>query len=414
MSYLDIYRNVSLDTRVVPQRLLDLEDKSRANLFPWRGQFSPQLVEVLLAHFAGDKAFVFDPFVGVGTTLFEAARRGSPSLGTEINPAAVTMAQTTIFMRCSQSERIDIFRTAENLLKDNVLQESAALCEETTGPGGYVRPLLELTLSLNGDPYLYNIFANTLIRALSIAEAPSQAVIVASLESHKRLVFGLPESDVPSLVHHGDARRIPLDHPVIDLVITSPPYVNVFNYHQNNRAAMELLGWKLLRVAHSEFGSNRKNRGNRFITVVQYCIDMFDVLLQMHHVLRPGGRVIYVVGRESRVRSVPIPNGAIVAALAHEAGFKIVLRQERKFVNKFGKIIFEDILHFQPRRSRRIVLGGVEYAVARAFLLEALPSTNDPDIRSDICSAIDGLLAVKGSPIFRLEDSRDPCRQHLT
>ncbi len=56
----------------------------------------------------------------------------------------------------------------------------------------------------------------------------------------------------------------------IDFVITSPPYINVFNYHQNYRQSAEILGWDLLKIAKSEIGSNRANRGNRFYTIIQF------------------------------------------------------------------------------------------------------------------------------------------------
>ncbi|MEP9412025.1 MAG: hypothetical protein HRF42_11640 [Candidatus Brocadia sp.] len=49
-----------------------------------------------------------------------------------------------------------------------------------------------------------------------------------------------------------------------DLIITIPPYINVFNYHRNYRSIMDILGFDILKVAASEIGSNRKNRGNRF------------------------------------------------------------------------------------------------------------------------------------------------------
>ena len=64
----------------------------------------------------------------------------------------------------------------------------------------------------------------------------------------------------------------------VDLVITSPPYINVFNYHQNYRAILEVLGFDLLKVAESEIGQPAKNRANRFRTVVQYTLN-FDQIL---------------------------------------------------------------------------------------------------------------------------------------
>ena len=58
--------------RPVSQRLLNIEEKNRSNLFAWRGQFSPQLIECLLEAYCPAEAVVLDPFVGSGTVLLEA------------------------------------------------------------------------------------------------------------------------------------------------------------------------------------------------------------------------------------------------------------------------------------------------------------------------------------------------------
>ena len=65
----------------------------------------------------------------------------------------------------------------------------------------------------------------------------------------------------------------------IDFVITSPPYINVFNYHQNYRKSVEATGFNVLEVARSEIGSNRKFRSNRFLTVIQYALDIYQVFV---------------------------------------------------------------------------------------------------------------------------------------
>jgi hypothetical protein len=66
--------------------LLNIEEKNRSNLFAWRGQFSPQLVECLLDAYCLPGSVVLDPFAGSGTVLFEAALRSLPAYGFEINP----------------------------------------------------------------------------------------------------------------------------------------------------------------------------------------------------------------------------------------------------------------------------------------------------------------------------------------
>ena len=77
----DFYKTIS-------QEILNIEEKNRSNLFTWRGQFSPQLIECLLRSYCPMGSVVLDPFAGSGTVLFEAASMGLPAYGFEINPSA--------------------------------------------------------------------------------------------------------------------------------------------------------------------------------------------------------------------------------------------------------------------------------------------------------------------------------------
>src|SRR4051795_9365035 len=88
------FQGVPLDTRTIPRDRLNIDNKERSNLFPWNGQFSPQLVEALLRTFAKNTATVLDPFAGSGTVIHEAAKLGKEVFAVEINPAAFKMAQT--------------------------------------------------------------------------------------------------------------------------------------------------------------------------------------------------------------------------------------------------------------------------------------------------------------------------------
>lgn len=209
-------------------------------------------------------------------------------------------------------------------------------------------------------------------------------------------VRSLPYSGAPLMAINADARELPLSSESIDLVITSPPYINVFNYHQQYRASAEALGWNLLEVAKSEIGSNRKNRANRFLTVIQYCLDIAATLLELSRVCKQSGRIIFVVGRESNVRRTPLLNGDIVAALATKClGFHLETRQERVFKNKFGAMIFEDILHLTGiAEVREPILD--PRAVGRQALENALKLA-PPEAAVDIREAIGLAQGVRPS-----------------
>ncbi len=103
----------------------------------------------------------------------------------------------------------------------------------------------------------------------------------------------------------------------------------------------------MLKIAKSEIGSNRANRGNHFYTVVQYCLDIADTLKELSRVSKKDARLVFVVGHESNVLGVPFYNADIIERIGIESGlYRKVLRQKRTFKNKFGKIIREDLINF--------------------------------------------------------------------
>lgn len=408
----DAFKRVPLDIMSIAPGLLNLAGRQRTNPFPWRGQFSPELVELLLANYGPSTGTVLDPFSGVGTTLWEAARRGLHAVGTEINPAAVTMAESVRFVPVTLTAR----RTA--------LSRARARLAEISGDQGS-GPLFSASVESNGNGHacskrtlasaIYETqddlqriaLANTLLRAMESEPANFSGALFASFDSYAAAIMDLPYASTDIAVHHTDARNVPVADGAIDFALTSPPYINVFNYHQNGRAAMEALGWDLLRVARSEFGSNRKNRGNRFLTVIQYALDMSEWLMEMHRVLSPTGRLIVVIGRESNVRGVAFRNGALLAALAERFGFTLTMRQERGFVTRFGEPIIEDILHL--RRAPQTPSGVADDArsVAVAALKAAQTGGLPCDVANDLRDAIHGARAVEPSPLLRQE--RTPC-----
>ena len=169
---------------------------------------------------------------------------------------------------------------------------------------------------------------------------------------------------------------------------------------------MELMNWNILSVAKSEIGSNRKHRGNRYLTVIQYSIDMFQSLIEMRRVIRNNGRIIMVVGRESKIRSVSFENYKIIASLAMGgAGLDLVLRQERKFVTRFGEPIYEDLLHFTPAKKDVNISTNFSREIGVHFLKKAM--TYAPfSVQKDIISAINRSKEVLASPLFLEQNSK--------
>jgi hypothetical protein len=394
-------QQVPLNTTDIGQALLNIEKKERSNPLAWNGQFSPQLIEVLLGTYARSSGTILDPFGGSGTLLYEAANRNLSGIATDINPSACYLAKIYTLANLNSRDRVHLVKRLDDALRENMvpelplfgskrkeeLQERAAvglvrLRKCMSDPNG--RALLDALLILS------DFFRN---------HCDSQ-FLFSTWKKLRSTVCDLSYCSQPLRVINCDARKLPLTADSVNLVITSPPYINVFNYHQNYRRSAEALGWNLLEVAKSEIGSNRKNRGNRFLTVIQYCLEISQVFVELARVSKKDARIIFVIGRESKVRGIPFFNGRLIGLLATQsAPFKLIMRQERVFKNRFGQSIFEDILHFVPDGREKMNCIEVAGEIACDALTQKLSESPKKAV-ADLEFAIRQAHRVSPSPIY--------------
>lgn len=405
-------RQIPLNTTDIEQALLNIEKKERSNPLAWNGQFSPQLVEILLSTYASHDSVVLDPFAGSGTLLYEAGRKNLHANATEINPAAYYLARMYTLFNRKASTRGRIVAALDEALHTYFPPE-LPLFAVTTRPRSREdtsQRLKKMWHELH-NPDERRLFETLLILADFFDANSNPRRLLTTWTKLRSMIEAFPYSTQPIKVFNRDARMLPLSDHCIDLVITSPPYINVFNYHQQYRQSAEALGWDLLAVAKSEIGSNRKHRANRFLTVVQYCLDMSQVFGELERVCRKSARVIVIVGRESRVRFTPFYIGEIVGQVGTQcAGFRLVTRQERVFKNKFGESIYEDILHFAPVRKQNKDPLETAREISLQVLKQALKSTPRRAL-TDIEAALACVPDIQSSPIYNQSAARKKSKQ---
>ncbi len=391
-------QSVPVDSDTISNSRLNIDDKTRSNLFPWNGQFSPELIAVLLETYASQNDTVLDPFAGSGTVLAEAGRLTRPAIGGEINPAPFKLSSVYRLINECESLRRESIRSVQKIL-DDALPESFSLAADSHKR--LSEPELKETLSDLQTPYA---FARAMLDALTVLldfNKPGLTIdrVFQCLSALAKTILQLPYSRAPIQTLNCDARKMPLGAQTADLVITSPPYINVFNYHQKYRASVEALGWDLLHVARSEIGSNRKHRGNRFLTIIQYCIDIAEVFTEMSRILKQGSRILFIVGRESAVRKTQFFNGDIAVQLATACvGLKAQCRQERVFTNRFGNRIYEDILHFETKDQES--RGSKSPSDIAHDVLVSATNRAPKDSRADLIAAIESVDNIEASPIY--------------
>jgi DNA modification methylase len=385
------------------QDKLDVLTKKRSNLFNWRGQFTPEFVEYILQTFANQGDFVLDPFSGSGTVLQEAARLDLKATGVEINPAAYAMSKFFTFCNLSYVDRhsycnnfeLKLNKHLSNLNGQKVFSENADYRLAYANLLQFAENVSQSLTNKQERILLLNLlFQSEKDKCLTLV-----ASIIKSYQYIKNAVLGLPYTECPINALLDDSRKVNNEFQnEVDLIFTSPPYINVFNYHQNFRAIVEIFNFDILKVAHSEVGSNRKNRGNRFKTVIQYCLDMELAIRSFWVTLKPNAKMVLVLGRESNVRSTPFYNGQmIIEILELTGGFTKIKNLERQFTNKFGNSIKEDIIIATKSNKICNTLQGRQIALKH---LEHSFKTTQNGVHSDISDAILNLENVMPSPLF--------------
>lgn len=377
------------------QTRLNIETRSRTSRLPWRGQFSPELIEYLIDIFCVNDYVFFDPFCGSGTVLFEAIQKGKSVFGTEVNPAAWHLASLSTFNTLPPTDKKQVIHE----LNDGLSQLSLQV--------GFFRNinvsqfLSERIYAENLHPFLKRAFAASILLGMGNGNDLTFSSISKGIAGVLNLLDEIDNYAGFSECYLSDARQTPLSNESVDVIITSPPYINVFNYHQNYRAAVEVLGWHPLEAAVSEIGANRKHRQNRFLTVVQYCMDMAQSLDEMARVCRQNGKLIMVLGRSSNVLGGTFENSAIIRNIISASGnFEILQTAERVFSNRYGARIFEDILILQKKDNLTTNLADVRQ-IGIETLTKAQYSVPEKN-QSLLHEALYKSNTIQPSPILKL------------
>ena len=323
----------------------DISTRSRTSAFSWRGQFTPDLVKLLFDNFDTGFGLVIDPFMGSGTVINEAIARGRDTVGIEINPAAFILAEV---FRLANVSKVIRANSLELLTKQiNELADGA-------GTGNATQDLISLINETKNKNLLILAKALLLI-SMGDGSTTSYLRVKKAISQLEEVLSGIPEYDGICKLEIGDSRNMNLEDASVGFLVTSPPYINVFNYHQNYRPAVELLEYEVLEYAKSEIGSNRKFRSNRLFTVVQYGLDMSQFLSELARVMMPNAVAVLVIGRESNVRGMSFRNAVIVEdILLTFKTFTLIDKQYRKFTSRFGIIVYEEILVIKRNKVPKI------------------------------------------------------------
>lgn len=336
----------------------------------------------------GEPLRVLDPMTGSGTTLVAARMRGHQAIGFDRDPLAVLIASawaSDVNVAATEKKAYEVLERAKDQIR-NVSQREAYPRGASDETKEFVRYWFDVTnrrqlaalaesVSRVRDQQIKRLlwcaFSRLIITkksgvslAMDISHSrPHKSYTKAPINAFdhfqravKQITKAAPFTDREKLpqatVEDADARELPLPDETVDMIITSPPYLNAIDYLRGHKFSLIWMGLDLSEVRQlrstnvgaevsteatdddkdteavmHEMCEGKELEGRSKGMLRRYVRDLRGVLRESLRVLRPGGKAIYVIGN-CNLRDTFIENSKAVTTLAEKAGFTV--RSTRK------------------------------------------------------------------------------------
>jgi hypothetical protein len=327
---------------------------------------------------------IADPMCGSGTVLTAALQRGHRAVGVDMDPLAVLMSEVAtkgfgLKINDEFAERLTL--GAKAVAETAIVPvwwdaETAKFAAFWFGPR-QLRELVGLSVLIAQiEDEGMRKASSVALSKIIVTKAPKASLAADTSHSRPHRVIETSDYDVftgfrravkdlqaasgkgcPSnvTVYRGDARATPLADKSIDMVVTSPPYLNAIDYMRGHRMSLIWLGYNLgeLRAIRSEsIGTERAlpHGGAELVDSItfaalahvddvrsvpllgvirRYTNDMIQLAREIARIGSSEASALLVVGN-STVRGTFVPNDRIAERAMNEFGFAVRDRWERE------------------------------------------------------------------------------------
>ncbi len=349
------------------------------SIHPYPAKFIPQIPARAIALWSRPGDLVYDPFCGCGTTLLEAIRADRKAVGTD-NNAVATLVSRAKTARYSPT----LLRRARDL-SEQIADGSASLPPrpdlipaDKRIEFWYHQPVIARLAEIKGlildqPPRLKSlmmaVFSSILVR-VSLQDSDTRYARVSretSAEDVSRL-FAMRLREAADLaaqsskqisgsaqVFQADARCVPMiDTGSVTLIVTSPPYLNAYDYHKYHRQRINWVDGDVSFARDLEIGSHDEFTKPK-ATPDRYFLDMRTCAAEWARVLKRRGKCLVVVG-DAIVSGQAVPVADRFIADFEELGLSLVDRwirtlkpTSRAFNVKNSRITHEHLVLFSKR-----------------------------------------------------------------
>jgi DNA modification methylase len=357
--------------------------------YPYIEGFSSEFVNGLMDEFGRETCRIYDPFAGTGTTVTTAAFRGSLPYYSEINPVMRLVIECkTNGLRLVARKRKQLRNYFEALLdfaRANVLtaDEAKRILQDAFGEREYFKSrrlteIVSLKLAITQfecDSPIFRDFSKLVLASIAVPSSemkraadlryrhPKECLTdeYSPFEAFKSKYEQVLEDIEPTFAQLPAIECLSqsaLDSPkragFIDLLVTSPPYVNGTNYFRNTKIELwlagllereeELAGFTDIAMAAGINNISKRGRAPKVIECVEKIATKLDDVAydkripelvrryfsdsqvwigNAYELLKPGGHALIDIG-DSRYAGVHVPADTLLEAISEAIGFDVL------------------------------------------------------------------------------------------
>lgn len=366
-------------------------------LHRFAAKYIPQVPRWAIEQFCDDNSVVLDPFMGSGTTLVDGLLSVKTVYGLDIDPLAklITKAKSNeynIKRIVSISEQI-LCHKGESLSGDDFPMDGVQnplhwFNKENKGKLNYIFDKINSIEMKSTEKEFFLCVFSSILRWASNADDQSQKTYVSGTlkkkppdawllfeKSTKRAISGAKaltlhrKKDSIAEILDGNALSIPLKDSSVDLIVTSPPYVDSIDYMYNFMLEYFWLGPNLGIKSRKDFNERRrqsvgsknpsvKNESPpvpissmvcpseipdyRKSAVISYFHGMEEHFKEASRVLKNNARYVLVVGNSQSVNGI---------MSVHDCLTKLAVQFDLKIERAFAYRIRRHYMKF-PRKGR--------------------------------------------------------------
>ena len=293
-------------------------------IHPYPAKFTIDLALEYIEKYSNEGNVVYDPFVGSGTTLLASSILHRKGYGTDINHIAILIAKGKL-LHLRDKEIFHLKNFIEDFEKNYKKRVKKVVPHTYPSVEHWFcqNSILILSLILDNmasldteqEKIFVKLATSAIINAVSNQDSDTRYAAIKKpnltlenianifIKKYKSILALIEEFNsennwneqcIPMLLDSKDCGKV-LDKNSVDLILTSPPYINTYDYYLYHKHRMNWLGYDVKYSMETEIGSRREYSSLKH-PEEKFSDDLLKIFVSCNSILKPDGKIVIVIG----------------------------------------------------------------------------------------------------------------------